>query len=519
MGIPSYFVHLVRKYRDVLKPVTALPGGIDNLYMDCNSLIYDALRHLEKNGQVQASYEPIISAIVAKLVYHLKELKPKQRAFLAFDGVAPLAKLDQQRKRRFLSWFEEEKTAELTGQQTKVNPWPTAMITPGTRFMQELAIALKARFNNAQEFGLTQLRVSPADEPGEGEAKLFEAMRDDPSYHASTTTVVYGLDADLIMLTLNHLRFSNQLYLYRETPEFIKHIDRTLDPSILYYLDIPKLGYVIRGEMTGPGGRIHGHLIQDYVLLCFFLGNDFLPHFPALNIRKHGIQHLLQAYRYLHKPLTNHLGIHWRNLREFVAVLAAHEHEWLVEEYTMRQQQEKQVRLLLDPTQPLLHIPLLDRGVETYINPTEHFWEHRYYRSLLHIEAPTDLPQVCKTYLAGLDWNLAYYTRGCVDWLWHYPYHYAPLLQDLVQYMPSHPMSFFTNKPSPVAERLTPTQQLVYVLPKARHAGLLPPAVTAQIPTPWQPENPLLLWAFMKYFWETHVCLPDIPLKELKKIQ
>ena len=43
--------------------------------------------------------------------------------------------------------------------------------------------------------------------------------------HKDEVTVVYGLDADLIMLCLNHLRISKNIYLYRETPEFVKSIN------------------------------------------------------------------------------------------------------------------------------------------------------------------------------------------------------------------------------------------------------------------------------------------------------
>ena len=57
------------------------------------------------------------------------------------------------------------------------------------------------------------------------------------SSHKKENTIIYGLDADLIMLCLNHLRISKNIYLYRETPEFVKSIDRSINPNESYLLE------------------------------------------------------------------------------------------------------------------------------------------------------------------------------------------------------------------------------------------------------------------------------------------
>lgn len=58
--------------------------------------------------------------------------------------------------------------------------------------------------------------VSSSMETGEGEHKIFEYIRKYPECHNSpdTTTLIYGLDADLIMLTLNHLHITNNKNMY-----------------------------------------------------------------------------------------------------------------------------------------------------------------------------------------------------------------------------------------------------------------------------------------------------------------
>jgi len=43
MGIPSYFAHLCRNYRNILKDLKTV-SKVNNLFMDCNSIIYDAVK-------------------------------------------------------------------------------------------------------------------------------------------------------------------------------------------------------------------------------------------------------------------------------------------------------------------------------------------------------------------------------------------------------------------------------------------------------------------------------------------
>ena len=65
---------------------------------------------------------------------------------------------------------------------------------------------------------------------------------------SNTTNIIYGLDADLFMISLANLQFNKNLYLYRETPHFIKTIDNSLDPNKSYLIDIPELANSINNN-------------------------------------------------------------------------------------------------------------------------------------------------------------------------------------------------------------------------------------------------------------------------------
>ena len=320
MGIPSYFSHIVKNHRDIIKKINN-SIKINNLYLDCNSIIYDAVRTIEYKDDDDDFERKLIKLTCEKIEQYISQISPDKLVYIAFDGVAPVAKLEQQRNRRYKSWFQNELNKELN---SKIEDgWNTTSITPGTQFMTKLNTSAQHYFKNFKKFKVEKIIVSTSAEEGEGEHKLFEYIRDNDEYHRITTTVIYGLDADLIMLTINHLSITDKLYLFRETPHFIKSIDSSLDPNSLYMMDIPELSKSIILHMNNnrtPNNKQKHNRIYDYIFLCFLLGNDFMPHFPSINIRTSGINILMGAYKKTigdsNENLTDGNKIYWKNFRK-----------------------------------------------------------------------------------------------------------------------------------------------------------------------------------------------------------
>ena len=545
MGIPSYFSHIVRQHRTIIRKYKKELEKIDNLYLDANSIIYDAVQTIEKTEKVNE--QKLIQSVCEKLIYYIRLIEPTRKVFITFDGVAPIAKLNQQRNRRYMTSMQQHmhNNNKKHVEQCDNNKWNTSAITPGTEFMKQLAVGIKTRFlNKEQEFGLEYLKISTADEAGEGEHKIYEYIREEPAYHKNTKTVIYGLDADLIMLTLNHLHISSELFLFRETPNFIQSVDKTLDPNELYLLDINKLGSSIIEELSIEQSMAPApedtNKIFDYIFMCFFLGNDFMPHFPALNIRTTGINHLMNAYKHVFPKKTaynltsnNGTTIIWKNVRKWVEHLSINEHKYIQDEYKKRASMSNNILFnnkkngtkntdtkdAADEDE-FLNIPLKDRSVEMYINPFEEGWQIRYYRSLFaHDESINNKEicnkEICNNYLQGLEWTMKYYTTGCVDWRWKYEHHYPPLLCDLIKHVPYFDSCLVQPQPrNPVL----PLVQLCYVLPE-RSLDLLPLSLKTRLLTHHRKYYTLncdLNWAFCKYLWEAHACLPSINISVLE---
>ena len=452
MGIPSYFTHIIRKYANIIVP---FQHAVHNFYLDSNSIIYDAVASMDKNT---VDFERVLIQLVCQKIDHYLTLVKPSRVIIAFDGVPPMAKIKQQRERRYKGLITQQMMGESSG-------WNTIQITPGTTFMKQLNQGLRAHFKEYEQ-RFSFFKLSTSEEHGEGEHKIFEHIRAFPEEHRHVETMVYGLDSDLIVLSLHHLQYGN-IRLLREAPAFM--VD-SKEPQVL------EVAMLAEGIQTIVP-------IHDYVMLTLFLGNDFMPHFPALNLRSNGMELLLKCYQQLQLPLF-HGQVQWKNVRTFIELVSTYEKESIVKNFLFRKRfipdtstLEKQVN----------NIPMIQMKKELYINPTQPGWEKRYYETL----CPEEMTTVCRDFVHMLEWNMLYYTTGCPNGSIYYPWAYPPLLCDLKNHIPEVSTLEYNES------KWTETQLLKFVLPSSYYRFM------GEVDT--ETKLPQLEWSYCRYLWESHV--------------
>ena len=181
--------------------------------------------------------EQMILAIYAYIDHLFTKIKPRKVFFMAIDGCAPRAKMNQQRSRRFRTAKENKEAQEKAQRNGEILPEEKAFdsncITPGesrrplsdisrglrtdtvfrlstgTPFMARLSKHLEYFINKKisedSDWRGVKVIFSGHDVPGEGEHKIQEFIRlnkAQPDYNPNTRHCLYGLDADLIMLGL-----------------------------------------------------------------------------------------------------------------------------------------------------------------------------------------------------------------------------------------------------------------------------------------------------------------------------
>ena len=526
MGIPYYFSYLIKNHSAIISKLNAL-NNIHNLFIDSNSLIYDSLNFNEFLNSSQFE-DYIIKTVIIKIEEIINIINPSENIYIAFDGVPPFAKINQQKNRRYKSSYQNKVF-------NKHIVWDTCAITPGTCFMNNLNNTIALHFSkklfNSQNRQISVI-LSLSNEPGEGEHKLFNLIRETDTIKQKNN-VIYGMDADLFMLSLNHLKYTQNIYLYRETPLFINQLDKSLDSTQKYIININCLGNIIYNELTNEVltddisksySTAYYNKIEDYIFICFLLGNDFLPHFPALNIRVNGFTILLELYKKLFKVndflvLTN--SINWNNFKKYIKNIAEHEETFIKEIYDVRTKQSKKFYPETNSEEIELKfscMPSWERNIENFINPYEEDWQHRYYYSLCAIDSrkndySNNLKLLCTNYLETLQWVYYYYSSSCKNWTLHFKYNYPPLLCDLYAYIPYFNSEFtMIENYNILNEKLL----LCHVLP-VNSLNLLPETIHSYLLKEYKDHyanNYEIIYAFCKYFYEGHVEFPKMNIQE-----
>ncbi|XP_052767094.1 5'-3' exoribonuclease 2-like isoform X2 [Mya arenaria] len=368
MGVPAFFRWLSRKYASIVVhcveekpkevngekfPVDSSkpnPNDIefDNLYLDMNGIIHPCTHPEDKPAPKNEQEMMILIFEYIDRIFSI--VRPRRLLYMAIDGVAPRAKMNQQRSRRFRASKEMVETAEeisrireeLRMKGCEVPPEKPASekfdsncITPGTPFMFRLADCLRFyvhdRLNNDPGWRGIKVILSDANTPGEGEHKIMDYIRRQraqPDHDPNTSHCLCGADADLIMLGLatHEVNFT----IIREEFKPNKPRPCSLCGQIGHELkDCQGLAKEKQGEHDEVAApfceetpfiflrlnilreylerelQMHGlpftydfeRALDDWVFMCFFVGNDFLPHLPSLEIREGAIDRLIKLYK------------------------------------------------------------------------------------------------------------------------------------------------------------------------------------------------------------------------------
>ncbi|KAN0127489.1 XRN 5'-3' exonuclease N-terminus domain containing protein [Lactarius tabidus] len=368
MGVPALFRWLSRKYpkiissvaeeeeakmqdedgNDIVVPVNMEgpnPNEVefDNLYLDMNGIVHPCT-HPEGKPAPETEGDMMIE--VFKYTERVVNMvRPRKLLFMAIDGVAPRAKMNQQRSRRFRTAQEalekEEARKEsvalwesmgktISDDDKNKKPWDSNAITPGTPFMELLAKSLRywvvQKLNNDPGWKQLEVIISDASVPGEGEHKIMDYIRrqrTNKGHDANTRHVIYGLDADLIMLALaTHEPYFRVLredvfadagsptacrtcgqegHFAAQCTALKSEIQKPpQEKKPFIFLDVSVLREYLEPELNVTHTPFPFNLemaIDDWVLLIFFVGNDFLPHLPSLEIREGAIDTLLKIWK------------------------------------------------------------------------------------------------------------------------------------------------------------------------------------------------------------------------------
>ena len=494
MGVPGFFAWLL-KYKNNSIILNKLDLNVNCLYIDANCLFHPKCFEILKLYPNEKNIEKLEKTMIKNILDYIDILinltKPQKLIYIAVDGVAPIAKIDQQRKRRYKSYYDNKFRNELMDKYKIPHNdcWSNVVITPGTKFMEKLDKSIVQFINSHSE--KAKIVYSSYKEEGEGEHKIYKYMKNkfkqsinpNPSNYVH---VIYGLDADLIFLSLA----SNfpKLYLLREAEEFGKqHVSVRFN-----YVDIDQTKETINMIMNDKinlerdqdeiikSTETNQNYVNDFIIMCYFLGNDFIPHLPSIDIKKDGMDILLNAYSDMmiyteEKLLDENYNLNLTSLKLFIRSLANIEDDLIKRRLITHLKRDDKFRCQsttnfdiemfnyenlknIEKSDPFLYFSELITFEES---------KFKYYEHYFHINTNQDsiIESLVKSYFEIFLWVIDYYFKGCKNWRVKYEFNHAPFITDINRFFD---LVKFTEINEIINENRSPftiNQQLISVIP------------------------------------------------------
>lgn len=293
---------------------------IDNFYLDMNGIIHNCTHPCDGDVHFRITETEMFEDIFNYISTLFNIIKPREYFFLAVDGVAPRAKMNQQRGRRFRSAkeaYDREKAAIEKGQTLPTEQrFDSNCITPGTEFMVKLNETLKQfikmKLSTDPNWQRVKVILSGHETPGEGEHKVMDFIRyqrSQPGYNSATRHCLYGLDTDLIMLGLsshepNFMLLREEIKFTGKKNDATKGKSNRVDPSKINFnvLYLSLLRDYIEQDFLPLKPNLSfkfdlESIIDDWILICFLIGNDFIPHIPHFHVHKNALPRILEVYQ------------------------------------------------------------------------------------------------------------------------------------------------------------------------------------------------------------------------------
>jgi 5'-3' exoribonuclease 1 len=498
MGVPRLFPFIKEKFPNAITHFhknSHRKYSFDYIYLDSNPLLhgasqtvynygakkrflnsYDSLSEQEKLAKVFELFFENIIEIISIII-------PQKVLIIALDGPAPRAKMAQQRQRRFIAARDPDNKG-----------FSSTSMTPGTEFMHELSKFMYWRIRKyLEDHKNIEIIFSSTNVPGEGEHKLMDYIRSLPQVEKMNAKhCMFGPDADLIMLELSlNVKFMS---LFREDQN---------EPEQYYLLNAHYIrqGLVSQlGQTKGlqSGKRTIYDVSNDFVFMGFFVGNDFLPKIKMFYKLDDGLEKMFLTYgvtsmQGTRNYLTQGKYLLIEGLQNFIFYLSRYERQYIASQATIISNDPR----FIDHTL-LEHAKVSTVTQIGYNNAMEEIqliseFDMKGYRTSYYkkagINSQEEINIMCREYLRNLGWVYQYYTIGLPSWGDFYAYHYAPLMEDLKEFVNNinqqqlnELLTFEKGQPA------LPFEQLLSVLP-ASLSYLLPEEYRTLMTSP---DSPLI---------------------------
>ncbi|NXW02504.1 XRN1 exoribonuclease, partial [Fregetta grallaria] len=481
----------------------------DNLYLDMNGIIHQCSHPNDDDVHFRISEDKIFADIFHYLEVLFRIIKPRKVFFMAVDGVAPRAKMNQQRGRRFRSAKEAEDKIKKALEKGETLPtearFDSNCITPG-KIMQGSLVFLGFFFVPLKQcfiFGSCNFWIILLIT-----GNHFWKLQEMPSVNIVTFMSTYGWKFENTENTYKLVSVS--IFLIERSYLFYEDFQMQAcapEETTFHLLHLSLMREYIDYEFSPVKDKISfeydiERIIDDWILMGFLVGNDFIPHLPHLHINHDALPLLYRTYMAILPELGGYINENGHlNLKRFEKYLTRlsdfdREHfsevfvdlKWfeskvgnkylneaagIAAEEARKNKQKKQKAQensiclaalekneggVVTPKTVLEDEPEDDDLFETEFRQ----YKRTYYMTKMGVEVVSDdfLADQAECYVQAIQWILHYYYHGVQSWSWYYPYHYAPYLSDICN-IGELKIKFELGKP------FMPFEQLLAVLPAA----------------------------------------------------